>query len=1513
MKSIFNRAGTPALLVLLMALAAGAAVDCPQRPWLKQERRPDGSLLVTLVPEQVTGRDSFTLLLDHESNALAVHDATGRSVSSSMRILERGRDRIRSGLRVTNEQLTAGLLISEQGGSLRQDSPLMSTLPAWAPGAFLRLQVGETGMVRVDGAWLREQLPDVVLPDPRRWSLIHEGHAVPLYLNGDGDGSFDAMDYLEFWSEPTRPNVPELGPDSWFDPWTAHEIYFLSDTGQPGIRFAQESGEVVETDPDRYRQALTFPERLHLEQDINFSRLTYVLDEPHPDHVYWTGGIYGGELQTIPFELPGLYSVSSLPVSVRACFRGLSAPAEEDDAPIHQRLRLYFNSTGGGALEVGGDGSWINQQLRIVDFGAEAFPDHQAFLDGPNELFIAGVDEAPAGPFSAAMLNWIEVGYQRRFRAEGGLLVFGADPAFSGQIVDFTLTGFGDERITLYKLGSSRMRNTIIREVGGEFRLRFQDEYEAGSRYVALVEGARILPGSVQRVQPRDVSQPATGGADALVIVADSLYQSGAEELLGPALDLVRREGGQILVMSDREVYDRFSFGKTRPHAFRDLIRHAWNSWAIPPRWVVLVGDGALIPRLLEPGRQPVIPLLYEQVYKWGAASSDDWFTRSAEGGDLPVLLSRWPAATPEELINLSEKVVSYAALGSQPWMNSILLTSGASARDTGIFQQLTEDLVRFSLPDRFFLRRIEAGETAQRYGGGRSELLELVDQGQLLVNYAGHGGGAVWEDNGLFQSSDVASLNNADRLAFFTNATCFIGSLDYDGALGRALLNTGPMGAIGVLGSTGLGFRDTGMELITLFYEYLCADPDLAVGEALRLAKQSLALRYEDNTGLHRLYMEAVNTMTVVLGLPWQRLHVPREGAAPLVDPALVQAGGQAVLRGVDAAAGTAGVVELYSSTEHPVQSSADYVNDVVRYSYTAEQDGSWELPVDVPSEVWGGGAILSARSWNGGEAASSSTTWLYYADSLAGDYLWRAALLPSPARPGDLLGAELRVAPGDPIDSLLARLRVWPAGGDSLELGPRMYPQQQDTQLWSTPRELGPFPDSTRIRMHFDLYRNGAATSTTASWFEVLAARPVVMPALVDQGGEQAGYAVIQLVNLGEASAEDLRLLLVSLDGDTLHMHGASRIDPGASVRAVVPLRGARLDQELRLRAVAGGVSRDTLFMPGQVLVDQPSSVAVDEGLLCALTTPDSLAAVAIGRLELESGLQPDLELLSGSWTLQWIDPENPSTLSAEIFEPPTEELRALVLDGASGLVLPLIDGSLLPLPEQDRVRLDIGSGDGFMLGRFTDSEAPRVELEVDGQVFADGGYVPEHAAFSWLLSDRNGIDPRPERLELLLDGAPLDAADYSLLRFPDQGDLGLRLQIQGLVDDSPGLHEVELRCRDAAGNAAEGLWRFRVGSRLGLEHIGTYPNPFERDTRFIFSLTGVAESVRVDIFTVAGRRIRTLHMDGPLINYVELPWDGRDRSGDVVANGVYFYLFTAKGETGTVEHQGKVARLK
>jgi hypothetical protein len=71
---------------------------------------------------------------------------------------------------------------------------------------------------------------------------------------------------------------------------------------------------------------------------------------------------------------------------------------------------------------------------------------------------------------------------------------------------------------------------------------------------------------------------------------------------------------------------------------------------------------------------------------------------------------------------------------------------------------------------------------------------------------------------------------------------------------------------------------------------------------------------------------------------------------------------------------------------------------------------------------------------------------------------------------------------------------------------------------------------------------------------------------------------------------------------------------------------------------------------------------------------------------------------------------------------------------------------------------------------------------------------------------------------------------------------------------------------------------------------------PNPFDRSTRLEFTVgTNALGQYRIEVFNVAGRRVRTL-LDGfPGEGHHEVRWEGDSEAGRVVAPGVYFVRMT------------------
>jgi hypothetical protein len=77
--------------------------------------------------------------------------------------------------------------------------------------------------------------------------------------------------------------------------------------------------------------------------------------------------------------------------------------------------------------------------------------------------------------------------------------------------------------------------------------------------------------------------------------------------------------------------------------------------------------------------------------------------------------------------------------------------------------------------------------------------------------------------------------------------------------------------------------------------------------------------------------------------------------------------------------------------------------------------------------------------------------------------------------------------------------------------------------------------------------------------------------------------------------------------------------------------------------------------------------------------------------------------------------------------------------------------------------------------------------------------------------------------------------------------------------------------------------------------------FPNPFNPETsiRFVVPLLRGEPAVFLEIYTLAGQRVRTLLQRSINPGFHQLVWDSRDQNGTQVASGVYLYVLKVGGE--------------
>ena len=140
-------------------------------------------------------------------------------------------------------------------------------------------------------------------------------------------------------------------------------------------------------------------------------------------------------------------------------------------------------------------------------------------------------------------------------------------------------------------------------------------------------------------------------------------------------------------------------------------------------------------------------------------------------------------------------------------------------------------------------------------------------------------------------------------------------------------------------------------------------------------------------------------------------------------------------------------------------------------------------------------------------------------------------------------------------------------------------------------------------------------------------------------------------------------------------------------------------------------------------------------------------------------------------------------------------------------------------------------------------------------------------------------------------LFGSAYADGGGVAIITF-DPGDLIGRMDVTLTVTAFNGIPSIEQLDVQSGSTAV---------AEAGAARLGSFPNPFDTTTRISLALDR-DQAVRLDVFDVTGRRVRTLH-EGPLAaGSHRLEWDGTTDAGAPVAAGTYFYRLTTETRTET-----------
>ena len=216
--------------------------------------------------------------------------------------------------------------------------------------------------------------------------------------------------------------------------------------------------------------------------------------------------------------------------------------------------------------------------------------------------------------------------------------------------------------------------------------------------------------------------------------------------------------------------------------------------------------------------------------------SSDDWFTDFLSTGYATLPTGRLPVRTATDAQLLVSKIVNYErGTYAGPWNAQALLVAD---QDTNSSFSSALSSAAANLPASLEISEIFAdGHDAASM---RTQLIDSLNGGALLVNYQGHGSQQQWSFSDLFNSGDASSLTNGGRLPVYLLMDCLNGFFQdiYADSLAESLLLSPNGGAVAVWASSGFTDQAPQSTMNQSFLAQFAAHPGDSLGQLILRAK---------------------------------------------------------------------------------------------------------------------------------------------------------------------------------------------------------------------------------------------------------------------------------------------------------------------------------------------------------------------------------------------------------------------------------------------------------------------------------------------------------------------------------------------------------------------------------------------------------------------------------------------------------------------------------------------------
>ncbi len=640
-----------------------------------------------------------------------------------------------------------------------------------------KLTINENGIYKLTYNDLESSKFSISTLNPEHLHLYNRGIEIPIFIDGEQDGKFDALDYILFYGEK---NNTIFSNDN---------IYWLVAEETNGKRVQQPS-EIKKINSIKLK---VFEDRQHFEKDLLYKGYQKVITGS--DHWMWEEiePANEKEIDILLSDISDQTNAQNARISILLYGYEVGSSFAYKD----YQVKLYLNNH-----ELI-DTTWIDEkEIKIT----KQIP-HTILNDGINKIKIKSLLNSNTDNI---YVDWIEVAYSRKLKASDNKLEFTYEKPGN---YSFVINNFSSDSIIVWQTSKAgdqflSLKNERIQQ-DSSFSLVFNSDINDTTNFICLTANQILTTKNMGSINCSNLYS--TSNKSDYIIIAHELFI----ESVYPLAEFHQNENLSTSIINIQDVYDEFNYGIFNPQAIKDFLQYAYYNWQSPaPFYVLLVGDASYdYKNNLSTDNNNFVPThLFEAPFfyipAYSETASDNWFACVSGDDVIPdILVGRLAVRKPEEVNHFIMKMQRYCNdFTKHDWKQNVLIVADDTQKKEN-FEALSDSLASLIPPNynvtKLYLRDINNASTM------KDQIISSINSGNSLLCYVGHGGVDLWAQERILKVEHLIQLANGHKLPFHIAFSCSTGMFQHAEreSMAETLISAENSGCIAAWAATGSPF----------------------------------------------------------------------------------------------------------------------------------------------------------------------------------------------------------------------------------------------------------------------------------------------------------------------------------------------------------------------------------------------------------------------------------------------------------------------------------------------------------------------------------------------------------------------------------------------------------------------------------------------------------------------------------------------------------------------------------